>query len=151
MFSGSGIGDIVVLKLDLINILTINEAGHEAVYEKAIAAYRVKAIDALDQMLEQVRSGHLFARQDVPPVLARQVKARIPPLAGGVVALAMYHLPTPENHVADYQRAIDMLNLHQGDTVTLSEDAYRKLVDDEWEWSALWTHNTLAYTNGGIR
>lgn len=123
--AGSGIGSVDVKKADLIRVLRANAEGHNAVYRRAIEAYREKAIEALDGLLEQVKDG--------------------------VVAQLYVSLPVPEDHSTDYWRAINMLVMHQGDTITLTEDAYRKLVDDEWEWSAHWHGSTAAYTNGGIQ
>jgi hypothetical protein len=121
---GSGIGDITVEKKILISILSKNLTTHYGVFQKACLAYREKAIEGLDDLMLKVKSGNL--------------------------AILHVGIPVPENHESDYNRALEMLALHVGDTITLSEDAYRKLVDDEWEWTHSWNNTTLAYTNGGI-
>ena len=41
----------------------------------------------------------------------------------------------PENRAKDYDFYINMLENHQGQTITLSESVYRKLWDDFWSWT----------------
>ena len=121
--SGSGIGNVIVDKGNLIMVLLQNQHSHREVYEKATVIFREKATRALEDLIEKVQSGE-------------HVSLVVPMLV-------------PEDHTADYERAIRMLQMHTEDTIQLSEEAYARLVDDEWEWTQRWFQNTLSYTNQG--
>jgi hypothetical protein len=54
-------------------------------------------------------------------------------------------LPVPEEHLADYDRAIAMLERHIEPTIQLSETAYAQLVDDDWGWRDQFVSNTYSY------
>lgn len=123
--SGSGIGKITVRKSDLLAVLADNAKAHSSIYAQAVEAYRAKAIAALDKLIADVRDG-------------------------AVVRLSVWNLPVPEDHSADYSRAINMLQMHQGDSIELDEEAYSRLVDDEWEWRGSWLGNTMAYAKGEV-
>ncbi len=119
----TGIGSIKVRKDELVRILEHNLEQHEAHYRQARVEWRVQAIHELDSLLSEVR---------------------------GTASLAPRHLgvglPVPEEHSDDYRRVLRMLDLDTDDEVTLTEEAYRKLVDDQWEWTYSFTANTLNYT-----
>ena len=114
-----GLNDITMSKTALIAILQTNMRAHKDVYEVALAKYRETAIAGLDALIARVRAGESV--------------------------LLSVHAPVPEDHTNDYRRAIGMLDADISDTVTLSEDAYSKLVDDEWEWTASWTTSNTFY------
>lgn len=117
-----GMPDITVDKTRLIEILEANRATHEADFNEAVAAFRTKAAARLIEMAAEIRADKLPAR-------------------------IAFDLPIPDQHLDDYDRAIGMLHLAQGDTLTISEATYSKLVDDVWDWAHGFAANTLAYTS----
>jgi hypothetical protein len=108
----------------LFNILTENRAKHRQIFEAAVVKYHEAALGILNEHIEQIM------RQPKNPV---EVYTR---------------LPVPEDHTADYDRVLRMIELHTGDTLTISEARYREYVDDEWGWSRAWAGNTAAYAAG---
>lgn len=114
-----GIGNITVQKAELIEILVDNRAQHRAAFESAVKAWQERAHDEINQMARRVGKGEVFA--------------------------LWIQIPTPEEHTADYTRAIEMFNMHQGATIELSEEAFSRLVNDEWGWREQWLANTASY------
>jgi hypothetical protein len=97
----------------------MNRTKHHAAFVKACEVFREKAIAELNAMTDAV--------------------------ARGDIRRLYVSLPVPEEHTADYDRAIQMLNLHLGDTVELSEEAFTRLVQDEWGWRNAFLLNTASY------
>ena len=118
--SDTGIGNITVSKPELLKILRANRERHHSTFEKALVVFRERAIKELDKLIADVKGPH------VPRSLH-------------------IGLPVPEEHTDDYDRAIHMLEMHIADVVTLSESAYAKLVDDNWEWRRMFEGTTMAY------
>lgn len=118
-FESTGMSEVTVRKQDLLDTLKKNREAHRSVFAQALIAFRQKALAELDQLIAQVNEGkpvHIYSR-----------------------------LPVPEEHTADYDRAIDMLRMHVGDTVTLNEEAYAKFVADDWGWKSSFIANTGSY------
>lgn len=44
------------------------------------------------------------------------------------------HLERPRSFAEDYDRAIQMLEWHEGDTIVLDQDSFKKYVQNEWDW-----------------
>src|SRR5690606_25863260 len=70
---------------------------------------------------------------------------------GKIVALS-FNLTVPKDFSSVYKTAISMLEAHTGETIELSADEYRHLVEDEWSWTnefilsnAGYSSNTRAY------
>ncbi len=59
--------------------------------------------------------------------------------------------PKPDNHVDDYARAIQMLNMHIEDTIEMDETEFRQYVQDEWDWKQLWSAVNAKYTSANAR
>ena len=118
--SSTGISDITVDKAALIETLHANRAQHHKVFLEACEQFQVRATVELEQVMSLIRAG------------------KLPRMVG-------VQLPIPEEHTDDYDRAIAMLKRHLGDTITLSEEAYARLVDDDWGWKDSFASNTVAY------
>lgn len=118
--SMTGMGDVTVAKAELLAIVEANRAAHWAVFQKACDKFRERAISKLNALADQVKRG------DVPESLS-------------------VGLPIPEEHTDDYDRAIRMLRMHVGETVTLSEEACMRLVEDDWGWKQAFASNTSSY------
>jgi hypothetical protein len=114
-----GLSDVTVNKAELIAKLEHNRALHHDIFEAALLAWKDAALAELDRFVDQVRLGRPM---------------RI-----------WSSLPVPEEHLDDYDRAIRMLRMHLDDTITLSEEAYNKLVEDTWDWRETFGANTASY------
>lgn len=113
---------ITVDKAQLLAKLGANRAAHAATFQLAIEKYREQAIEHFERYVKAIKAGG-----DVPRVLP---------------------LPQPEEHTEDYDRAIEMLKWHQGDTIQLDEGEFRQYVHDDWGWARSFLSNTTSYTNG---
>ena len=121
---GGGIGRITVDRRFLAQVLRDNREKHHAEFLKAVEGFRAKAVKELNRLADEIRDGK------IPRTLA-------------------LGLPIPEEHTADYDRAIRMLEIHQGETIELEEDAYSRLVDDDWGWKEAFSGTNAYYVNGG--
>jgi hypothetical protein len=98
-----------IKKEELLAILRQNREGHRATFLAAQEGYRTRVIAELDRRLADARAG-------------RQIDLHI-------------RLPEPEDHTADYDREIRMLELETGNIVVLSMREFDQLVMDNWGWS----------------
>ncbi len=113
---------ITVNKERLMETLDVNRAEHRVIFEKAQAAYREKVIEALDRALDDAKNG-------------RELRTYI-------------HLPVPEDHTDDFDRAIQMMQWAVGDEVELDEDDFQCYVQNQWGWRASFAANTQSYVAG---
>lgn len=100
--------DVTVDKLALLEAIRENRSKHRAIFEEAVAGYKDKALELLNGHIESVKSGRMT-----------------------VIAV---HLPVPEDHTKDYDRAIKMIEMSVGETIVLSELDFQNYVMDDWRW-----------------
>lgn len=106
-------------KSELIGVLTANRDGHREKFLAAQEAYRARVIEMLDQRLADAREGR---RIDLA-----------------------FRLPVPEDHTADYDREIRMLEMEVDENVTLDSRLFDQLVMDNWAWSPAFAATNAAY------
>lgn len=111
--------DVIVSKRELMEVLQENRARHRETFLKAQEGFRARVIRELDQRLADARDG-----RKIDLVL---------------------RLPEPEDHTADYDREIRMLEMHTEDTVLLSAHLFDQVVMDNWGWSAAFNSANSAY------
>ena len=119
--------EVTVNKDNLRAIVATNRTVHEATYRTAAEAYLQAAEAKLARLMDEVA--------DADP--------------DGDLPKLYVQLPVPERHLAEYDRALGMLDLHTEDEVTLDSATYRNLVDDEWDWTRQWDASTAAYLEAG--
>lgn len=113
---------VTVSVQELVDVISGNRDRHRDVFEKAVRAYRERAIKALEEKISDI-------------------------MAGRRTSLSIM-LPTPEDHTEDYERTIDMLRMHQragGDTIDISSTDYACYVRDDWHWKRQWAASTASY------
>lgn len=113
-----------VLIDDLIEVLEGNLSEHKAIFDKAVANYRVAATQRLQAEMDQINKRFLHE-----------------------VRIA---LPVPEDHSGDYERILRMLRMAKaaGNTImNLTDEEARMYVQDDWEWRRAWVQNTVSYTD----
>lgn len=112
--------DLVTVKVaDLLEVLRQNREVHRAKFLDAQVQFRQRAVYELDRSLADARKGNevrLFIR-----------------------------LPEPEDHTADYDREIRMLEMHQEEKIDIRAAQFDQLVMDRWGWSGSFAANTLSY------
>jgi hypothetical protein len=113
---------VTVQKDELLARLEANRENHRDTFVKACEVYNDRLRRELEDHLARVAKGEL-------------VRVQIP-------------LPTPEEHTADYDAAIEMLKMEVNDTVEIHDTVFRNLVMDEWEWTRRFAANTSSYLVG---
>lgn len=92
---------------------------HRGIFEKAIERFREEAVRRLQERIDDIKSGNSTA--------------------------TYVQLPVPEDHSADYERAIRMLTMHTATTITLPESTYRQFYEDDWAWKERWAGTNASY------
>lgn len=138
--NGSTDMTVTVEKNNLIQILQKNRDEHLRLYQEAHKVFRAHIANALDDAARRAASASAEWSRYYEGAGPRP---KIPSLTD-----ELHHLTEPQSHVEEYDRALGMLRLHTGETMTLDMTSYRCYVDDEWDWS----HRTKAvfdsYTGG---
>jgi hypothetical protein len=119
-----GMGSVTVEKAALLAVVRENRAKHRAVFERAVEVFRGQANERLEALARELRE------------------------SGSLPKTLYVGLPIPEEHTDDYDRAIRMLEMHIHDVVELSEEAYRRVVEDDWGWQQTFATNTRSYLAG---
>ena len=107
---------ITVNKTELLAKLEQNRSDHRGIFEEALAGFAREAERELNERLNQLREG---LRRDL-----------------------VIRKPVPTDHTNDYDRAISMIQMSLGDTVTLSENDFAQYVMDDWGWQGQFLSNT---------
>ncbi|KKL71557.1 hypothetical protein LCGC14_2093750 [marine sediment metagenome] len=110
---------ITVEKVELLEVLRTNRATHRAKFDKAQEVYRERVIRELETSLRRARAGD-------------RVEHYI-------------RLPIPEDHTDDYNRVVEMLEMHKYDSVELTQSEFQCYVQDEWGWLKTFAANTTSY------
>lgn len=111
--------NVRVNKADLLKRIKANRRAHRKVYEKAYEAFSAQAAEELSRRLELIKAGKHFDLS--------------------------IRLPIPEDHTADYDRAITMIEMSLGETIVLSERDFAEYVQDDWDWKRAWAVTAAAY------
>lgn len=115
--------DTLMSREELLVALRKNRETHQDTYTKAVEGYRQKAAEVIERALEDVKNGGFHD----PWALSR--------------------LPVPEDHSADYDTAIAMLEVDRRNELLLDERSFRRFVRDEWEWKREWAQTSAIYTD----
>jgi hypothetical protein len=110
---------ITVIKTELVETLKANRDKHRSMFIQAQEQYRDAMIAELDRALQEAREGGQIRRA--------------------------FSLPVPEDHTADFDTAIEMLDWDQGKTVQLSYHDFQQYVQNQWGWRASFAANTESY------
>lgn len=111
----------------LLEILRKNRSEHRGIFIEAQKKFREVAIKALDAQLKAARVGKPFE-------LAR-----------------LTALVAPEDHTADYDRSIQMLEMSVDVEIVVDEREFRNYVQDTWEWSRDWAVSNMRYVSRNTR
>lgn len=117
---GAGMQNVKVKTGELLLKLRANRASHKGDFEKAMVAFRAKAIEELDASIKRAREG-------------------------GNISLYI-GIPQPEEHTKDYDRVITMLEMAVDEVIEIPEADFRMYVMDEWGWAASFARNTKSYS-----
>jgi hypothetical protein len=115
--------NVKVTKQRLLEVLMENRLTHQRDFDIAWEAFRTKATENVQRILDTLKG----APHGKPVEL-------------------WVNLTPPENHVEDYDRAVEMCQWEVGDEVVLSEAEFRQFVQDEWSWKGQFTTANKLYT-----
>lgn len=112
---------ITVDKNDLQKTLLDNKKKHVELFEEATHDYKEKTIKEAEEFLEEIKADPLKKNGFRP---------------GGA----------PKSYESDYDRAIEMLEWETDSQIRLSEDDFRRYVQDDWDWKDHFNHSYLMST-----
>ena len=124
--------DVECNKLEILKRLKENRDNHKKIVEEARAGYLEEAIEFIDESLE-------YLEEEKEKLLNGDGEASLSP--------PRPEFSIPKDYTSSYNTAIQMLELHQGDTVTLTGEEVRTLVEDIWDWQGDFLRSASAYTN----
>jgi hypothetical protein len=107
-------------KSKVLEALKKNRAIHLKIVQEAQKGFREKAIELTEKLLSELKEG-------LP------VQLIIP-------------LHLPDNHIDDFDRAIDMLSMSTGKTVNLNEGEFQMFVRNKWNWQHQFLANNAMYS-----
>lgn len=114
--------EVEIKKDQLISVLKKNRDEHKRLYDEAVEGYKEAILKKVGEAYRDLKSGKLISMNE-------------------------YSLPVPPSHVAEYEDALEMLELSVYDTVTLTKREFRQYVQDKWDWShdnsTLMTYSSL--------
>ena len=106
-------------KRELLVVVGDNRNAHREVFVAAVEAYRSQALIQLQQRIDEIMSGKQF-----------------------VLGFA---LPVPEDHTADYDEVLRMLDMSVDEVVELDQQEFQQFVMDDWSWTRAWQSSTASY------
>lgn len=113
---------VVCLKIVALQTLKTNRDQHAKLVQEARDGYIAKAKAELEKRLGDLKEGKL-------------------------VTLG-FKLTVPKDFTTAYNTVIGMLEHHMGDTIELSADEYRHLMQDEWDWTRDFITANSGYSTG---
>jgi uncharacterized protein YifE (UPF0438 family) len=115
-----GMREVKVRRSDLLGKVKANREKHKSNYEKAIAVYKQEAVEAIQKLLDDAKAGDI--RHGVS-------------------------LVKPEQHLEEYDQAIQMLEMSVDDEVRLDQSEFAQYVMDKWAWARAFENTTMSYAS----
>lgn len=116
-----------VSRVELLKKLKENLTAHRAEYDEAVIAFHARLQDDLKLALKKVK-----AVQDVESL--KNFK---------------FHVPFPQNHSADYEEVIEMLEMSVDKSINLDAQSFRAYIKNEWVWRTQFESAKLQYVTAG--
>jgi hypothetical protein len=80
------------------------------------------------KIVKEARKGYLEKAQAA-------LRERLQELEAGKLKALSFRLKVPSDHTSEYDTVIQMLEMHQPDTIDLNADEVRHLIEDKWDWT----------------
>lgn len=114
-------------KMDVLKMLTDNRKNHIEIIKEAQIGYREVVQKTLEHALELVKLGKQFN------------------------PYSLFHkLNVPENHVDDYDRTIEMLQMCTNDFIDMTDDQFQCYMRDKWDWMGNFLLSNSSYSKKAI-
>lgn len=108
-----------------------NKAAHEKLFHEASAAFYKRVNAKLSAITQAVRDQEMN-------------------FAEVVVEINKLNQECPQGHCDEYQRVLDMLRYHVGETVDLHAHEFEQFFQDKWGWKQGFTASYTANTGKAI-
>jgi hypothetical protein len=105
---------------ELLSKVKENRAKHAEAYKKAKSVFREEAVAKLESMLADAKGN-------------------------GKIDLYV-GLTEPEEHLADYDQVITMLEMSVDSVIELDNSLFAQYVMDKWSWARAFEANTVGYS-----
>lgn len=120
---------ITAVTKDLIAKLKVNRDLHKVQFKESIEAWRKLCIRRLERKLDK------FA------------KARTTEQSSELSLVdSLIELHRPDEYTGDYNDAIEMLEMHQSDTIDLDRKTFQKFAQNKWDWIRSFEQTHQAYS-----
>lgn len=116
---------IKVPKEQLVGKIKENLENHRAEFEKAWDGYRAKYLKNIEAILDAAKD-------------ARR----------GTELVHFVNLTAPQDHTADYKRALEMLEWDTEQLVELTQQEFSQYVQDDWGWKEQFQTTNSMYLDG---
>lgn len=103
---------VTVKKSELVKIVEENREIHRDEFDEAWDAFKDKAIDNFTELLKAAKNMNK----------GQEIKLHA-------------NLIQPKDHTDDFDRVLKMLQLEVSDEVTLKEDEFSQIVQNDWRWA----------------
>ena len=112
--------NISVRREELIEKVKKNRDEHEKIFLEAVEGYREEALKRLNEYIDEIRDGKVIRNY--------------------------WQMPTPENHLEEYDRVIGLLEMGVEDVVKMSDVEYQSYVLDNWQWKKAFLMSNSYYS-----
>lgn len=119
----------------------------QMLYGMNVMAKRDEVLTALRQNREEHASIVKEAREGYVEKARAQVEKRLGQLKEGKVVSLSFSLSPPQDHTKVYDTAIRMLELDTRETIEMTAEQVRCLVQDQWDWMDQFLVGTSAYSD----
>lgn len=150
----ASVHEVVMEKKELLKRLQENKSKHDIVLATAIEGYwdiAKEKIETKQKSLEaQMVAWEEEATRQFNKILNKIEKKEPLPFSVSLKAVTIdtgLDLVYPEDHSADYERAIQMMKSSIYDTVELSSEEYDSYVLNNWEWKKNFVASNATYVN----
>jgi hypothetical protein len=146
--------EVVMKKDELISVLLENKAKHDVILAAAIEGYWDTAQKTVENKKSQFDTFFGEYQEDVQKEFARTFdkiakKQALPSSISLRSTNIDYHLGLsyPQDHGADYERAIRMMKSSVFDEVKLSVDEFSQYVLNDWSWKSQFVASNSFYVD----
>jgi hypothetical protein len=115
---------VTVRKEDLVKAVQANRDEHRSIFEEAVAGYRKRGIELLEEHIARIKTGKL-----------EQIRVT---------------MPVPQDHTHDYDRVLKMLNMSTADEIELDENRFAQYVMDDWQWQRQFLTDSSAFSASAL-
>jgi hypothetical protein len=110
---------VTVNKETLKTIVQKNRDEHHSKFERAFEGYRKETISILEENLQELKGGGKIRHIRIDSA--------------------------PEDHTADYNRILEMLEMSVDEEIDLLNSEFQQYVQDDWSWSHAWDTSNTKY------